>query len=1000
MLADAGTVTGLEARAAVGGDALFVGRGPELDALGGRLERALAGSGGLVLVAGEAGIGKTRMLAEFALAARERGALTLWGASFEGDWHPPYGPWVEVLGDAVRSLDPARLRQALGRGAPVLARLLPELGPALGEVPAVASLSPEEERFRLFDAVAQFLVAVAARQPVVLVLDDLHWTDGDSLQLLAYCGRFVGRAGLLLVGAYRDAPLDLGHPLVDTLAVLGRQATYEHLGLGGLSRAEVADYLARANRQPPPAALAGAIHAETGGNPFYVRQLWRHLVDERVAVRQHGRWVLTAEIGHAGVPQGVRHVVARRLARLSGTARTALHAAAALTAGFDFPILQTITGLPEEALLGCLDEAVGSGLIQVARRPAGTYDFVHPIVRQTLYDDLNPDRRARLHRRLAEALVRADADGAVDAAAEIAVQYHASAALPDADRGLGYALRAADEATAGTAHERAVTLLRVAGDLAASRDAAARAEVWCRLALAEGDALLLADAERSVTRALDALAEAGGGAHATAEFLAAAVRRLRDGGAPPEVCERLVERGLALLGGARDLAWARLMLLRDRFETVSTGTVCATRWLGYDPDAVALARAAGDEDDHAHTLEPFDWRTREETAAVLALARRWRRPGAVITALNLACRDALFLHGAFADALARGWELLAAATRYGSLPGQAEALAAIAAARRATAELPLARQAADDAAELVARLHPDHRLHLIVEVPLAIMLAYYLDGDWAELARKAAERARSEAAGRRGLLGLHVGACAALAYARAGDQASAERLLGAVLPVLERMEPTMHHHTFAVHYSAVAVWELGSAPRAASIRRLLRGLVAAGAGDSLIASHSLCLARMSALGGEPARAAREFDQARADLDASGHRPLRAIADHDEALTLVRAGSPDAARVGALLAGALASFRALGMDGWERRAAALQASSPAAAGRSPGGLTPREVEVLRLISAGHTTRQIAETMVVSRATVERHITSLYRKIGARGRADATSYALRQGVVERR
>jgi DNA-binding NarL/FixJ family response regulator len=115
---------------------------------------------------------------------------------------------------------------------------------------------------------------------------------------------------------------------------------------------------------------------------------------------------------------------------------------------------------------------------------------------------------------------------------------------------------------------------------------------------------------------------------------------------------------------------------------------------------------------------------------------------------------------------------------------------------------------------------------------------------------------------------------------------------------------------------------------------------------------------------------------------------------------VRAGSPDAARVGALLAGALASFRALGMDGWERRAAALQASSPAAAGRSPGGLTPREVEVLRLISAGHTTRQIAETMVVSRATVERHITSLYRKIGARGRADATSYALRQGVVERR
>jgi len=465
------------------------------------------------------------------------------------------------------------------------------------------------------------------------------------------------------------------------------------------------------------------------------------------------------------------------------------------------------------------------------------------------------------------------------------------------------------------------------------------------------------------------------------------------------VCEPLIERGLALLGGARDLTWARLALLRDRFETVSTGTVFATRWLGYDLEAVALARTAGDEDDYAHTLEPFDWRTREETAAVLALARRWRRPAAVITALNVACRDALFLHGAFADALARGQELLEAATRYGSLPGQAEAMAAIAAARRATADLPLARQTAEDAAELIARLHPDHRLHVIVEVPLATMLAYYLGGDWAERARRAADRAGSPAAGRPGLLGLHVGACAALAYARAGRPASAERLLAALLPVLERVEPTIHHHTFTVHYSAIAAWELGAAHRAASLRRLVDRLVGAGAGDSLVASHSLCLARMSALSGEWARAAREFAEARRDLDASGHRPLRAIADHDEALMLVRAGSGDDARIATLLADALDAFRAVGMTDWEHRTLALRAPPPVVGGPSPGGLTPREVEVLRLISAGRTTRQIAETMTVSRATVERHITSLYRKIGARGRADATSYALRQGVADR-
>ncbi len=578
------------------------------------------------------------------------------------------------------------------------------------------------------------------------------------------------------------------------------------------------------------------------------------------------------------------------------------------------------------------------------------------------------------------------------------MQYHASGVLPGADKGLEHALRAAQEATAGTAHERAVTLLRIAGDLASSRDAGTRAEVWCRLALAEGDALLLAEAEQSIVRALDTLAEAGAEPRATAKFLAVAVRKLRDGGAPPSVCERFVERGLALLGGARDLTWARLALLRDRYETVSTGIVCATRWLGFDPEAVELARGTGDEDDYAHTIEPFDWRTREETAEILRLARRWRRPAAVIRALNVACRDALFLHSDFAGALARARELLEATTRYGSLPGQAEAVAAVAGALRIS-DLRLAHQTAEQATELVARLHPAHRLHLIVEVPLPIMLAYYLDGDWGELARRAARHAGSPAVGRQGMLGLYAGACASLAYTRAGDQGAAERLLDALLPVLERMEPTMHHHTNAVHYCTIAAWELGTPRWSASLRRLVGGLIEAGVGDSLIASHSLCLARISALRGDRDRAAEEFAQARHDLDASGHRPLRAIVDHDEALMRVRAGSADAGRIGALLAEARAAFRSLGMTAYEQRAAALDAVTTTVTPEPAAGLTPREAEVLRLISAGCTTERMAETLVVSRATIERHITSLYRKIGARSRADATAYALRQGIAER-
>jgi DNA-binding CsgD family transcriptional regulator len=314
-------------------------------------------------------------------------------------------------------------------------------------------------------------------------------------------------------------------------------------------------------------------------------------------------------------------------------------------------------------------------------------------------------------------------------------------------------------------------------------------------------------------------------------------------------------------------------------------------------------------------------------------------------------------------------------------------------------DLPLACQTAEQAAELVGRLHPAHRLHVIVEVSLRITLAYYLDGDWPDLAGEAARHAAAPAVGRQGILGLYVGACAALAAARAGDRATAERLLPVLVPLLERMEPTMHHHTLTVHDCAITAWELGVTQWVGSLRRLAHRLIEAGAGDSMMASHSLCLARMSALCGDLERAAEEFAQARRDLEASGHRPLRAITDYDEAFMLVRAGSSDTARIGALLADAIAAFRSLGMAAYEQRAADLGAAAAGAEAPPPTGLTAREAEVLRLISAGCTTQRIAETLVVSRATVERHITSLYRKIGARSRADATAFALRHGVAEK-
>jgi hypothetical protein len=259
-------------------------------------------------------------------------------------------------------------------------------------------------------------------------------------------------------------------------------------------------------------------------------------------------------------------------------------------------------------------------------------------------------------------------------AAEIAAQYHASVALPDAERGVPHAIAAAEQATAADAHERAVAFLRMARDLAAEAPAALRADVLARLAVAEAEALLLDEARASVEEALAAAGAAGWADADLAPFLATVARVLKDGSAPHAAWEPLVERGLALVGRRRDLTRARLTLLRDRVETIADGPIYAGRWIGHDPEAVDVVRTQGDEDDYARTLEPYEHRTREQTDAVLDLARTWRRPAAVMRALEVAARDLLHRHGDFRQAAAQLEELIEAGARYGALPAQVEAL--------------------------------------------------------------------------------------------------------------------------------------------------------------------------------------------------------------------------------------------------------------------------------------------------------------------------------------
>jgi DNA-binding CsgD family transcriptional regulator len=341
------------------------------------------------------------------------------------------------------------------------------------------------------------------------------------------------------------------------------------------------------------------------------------------------------------------------------------------------------------------------------------------------------------------------------------------------------------------------------------------------------------------------------------------------------------------------------------------------------------------------------------------------------------------------------------AERYASIPAQAEASTQILTAHFGLGDLLYARQRMEKDLDMVARVGTQHRLRFLAPAHRAI-LAYYFRGDWPTLAAELTRYATDPDVAQMPL-GAVPAAYAILCHVRAGNEIEARRLLATLIPILESVDPVMYLHNVAVHLAAMSAWELGAAEYAATCSHLLSAVVAAGLGRAWWGPHELMLARMAALGGHIDEAGEYFAQARAWTEAQQHRYLAPIIDYDEALALVRIGAPDRPRIDALLAKALAAFRALETGGWEQRALALQdraAASPAPPSTKPtypDGLTAREVDVLRLLADGLTNKEIAQRLVLSVPTVARHIATIYNKIDARGRADATAYALRHGLA---
>lgn len=419
----------------------LVGRAAELAEVRQLWQRALDGQGHAVLLSGEPGAGKTRLARELTIQAAVDGAVVLTGGCYEYEATTPYLPFVEVFRRWVREeKHDANLRAALGDAAPQIAKLAPEIETRFGPFPARAELSPHEERLLFFDAVVQVLSNLARSKGLLFYADDLHWADRGTLWLMGHLLRQLREERALVVGCYRETELDRAHPLARALVDWNRERLVTRITLRRFGVAETNEQLSALLGENVSAEFGDAVHRETEGNPFFVEEVLKGLIEQGSVRRESGRWK-RCEVGELVIPQSVKETIGNRLDRVGDQTNEVLRIAAVLGKTFSFDELQAAAdNISEDVLLDALDESRTAQLINSTG--SESFTFTHDKIREVLYEELNPIRRRRLHRHAAEGLKRR---GGTSACAVERLAYHYIQA-GDYENGLIYAKQAAAEA--------------------------------------------------------------------------------------------------------------------------------------------------------------------------------------------------------------------------------------------------------------------------------------------------------------------------------------------------------------------------------------------------------------------------------------------------------------------------------------------------------------------------------------------------------------------------
>lgn len=458
---------------------VLVGRQEEWDRIAGLMESILAGTGRLVLLSGEPGIGKTRLAQEVTLKARHWGFLAATGRSYESEQNVPYFPFLEVLTTLYECAHPS-IRADVPRRWPYLGRLLPD---QVGFIPA--PVEGQEDQFLLFRAITGFVEAVAEMQPVALLLDDLHWADEASLRLLQHLARSTRGHRVLLFGAYRDVDVHRRHPLERVLFDLSRELLLDEVEVRSLDLAGTRALMAEImGDEQDLDELADLVYRRSDGNAFFIQEMLHALIEQGDIYREDGRWVRRA-VAHMEVPKSIRSIIGQRLSRLEESAQEVLRQASVLGQEFSIDDLVALNSLvpaqsgardtpgrvasPEDEVEGALEGALAIGLVREGA--AGTYAFNHALTQQALFGELSPLRRRRLHLAAGRALERLPEREQRRRAGELAWHFLEG---NDVEQALRYSMLAGTQAEAVFANHEAEQQYRTALELARDLDNVAR----------------------------------------------------------------------------------------------------------------------------------------------------------------------------------------------------------------------------------------------------------------------------------------------------------------------------------------------------------------------------------------------------------------------------------------------------------------------------------------------------------------------------------------------